>query len=254
MRSMWTMMPWWLAGCTPTPEVTPASTTADPPAPVIETAPPPANGPDADDDGLSDADEADWGTDPGVPDTDADGWTDGYEVWDHTDPLDDGDHPYTGGWHIGACRDDIVSSGNAVGQIAEDFVLTDQFGEDLRLHDFCDRQVLLVSAATWCGPCQLEADDLQHWFETYETAGFIVITLIGEDNGGGIPTRADAEAWVEAFDLTHPVVVDPQWRITARFTGYGELLLPANHQLAAGLEVLQVDTLVSEAAVQAALP
>ena len=57
-------------------------------APVATTAP------DADEDGLSDADELDFGTDPLDPDSDDDGLTDGDEVDRGTDPLDpdsDGD-------------------------------------------------------------------------------------------------------------------------------------------------------------------
>jgi len=53
-----------------------------------------ATAPDADFDGLSDADEADYGTDPENPDSDDDGLDDGDEVERGTDPLDpdsDGD-------------------------------------------------------------------------------------------------------------------------------------------------------------------
>lgn len=104
---------------------------------------------DSDGDGLTDLEEADLGTDPNEADTDGDGWDDREEVEGNTDPTRRRDHPYTGGWAIGACRHDIVSTGNDVGDIAENFVLTDQHGEDLSLHDFCDREVLLVSAAFW---------------------------------------------------------------------------------------------------------
>ena len=93
--------------------------------------------------------ELELGTDPDKPDTDADGWTDLEEVEGNTDPLLADDHPYTGGWAIGACRNDVESTGHDVGDIADDFELVDQFGDTLRLHDFCDRQVLLVSAAFW---------------------------------------------------------------------------------------------------------
>ncbi len=57
--------------------------------------------------------------------------------------------PYEGGWTVGACRDDIEAEGNAVGQVANDFALPDQFGDTVHLHDFCDRVVWLVFAAFW---------------------------------------------------------------------------------------------------------
>ena len=56
---------------------------------------------------------------------------------------------YEGGWRIGACEDDIEATGNEVGEVAEDFALSDQYGEIVRLHSFCDRVVLLVGAAFW---------------------------------------------------------------------------------------------------------
>ena len=57
--------------------------------------------------------------------------------------------PYEGGWPVGACRDDIEPTGNAAGQVANDFALTDQFSDTVHLHDFCDRVVWLVFAAFW---------------------------------------------------------------------------------------------------------
>ncbi|MGV9171404.1 MAG: NosD domain-containing protein [Promethearchaeia archaeon] len=51
---------------------------------------------DPDDDGLTNLEELEWGTDPNDPDTDNDGFTDGEEVEAETDPLDRYDHPDTG--------------------------------------------------------------------------------------------------------------------------------------------------------------
>jgi hypothetical protein len=48
---------------------------------------------DSDEDGLSDEEEADLGTDPEDPDTDGDGVSDGAEVDAGTDPLDAEDFP-----------------------------------------------------------------------------------------------------------------------------------------------------------------
>lgn len=104
---------------------------------------------DPDKDGLADAGEAALGSDPGNPDSDDDGFNDGDEAAENTNPMDAEDHPYLGGWKIGACRDDIEPTGQAEGEVAGDFELMDQFDEKVSLHDFCDRVVLMVFAAFW---------------------------------------------------------------------------------------------------------
>lgn len=104
---------------------------------------------DSDGDGLSDSQEEDLGTDPDDADTDGDGWEDETEVESSTNPLDGGDHPYEQGWPIDSCRDGVVSTGSQIGQITDNFELLSQTGEMVRLHDFCDRAVLLITAAFW---------------------------------------------------------------------------------------------------------
>lgn len=99
---------------------------------------------DPDLDGLSDADEAALGSDPGNPDSDGDTFSDGEEAAQSTDPTDPDDHPYLGGWRIDACRDDDKGE-----DAAADFSLMDQFGEQVTLHSFCDRVVYMVFAAFW---------------------------------------------------------------------------------------------------------
>ena len=56
---------------------------------------------------------------------------------------------YKGGWPIADCADDIKGTGKTAGKIAHDFMQMDQFGDQLRLHHFCDRVVLIVGAAFW---------------------------------------------------------------------------------------------------------
>jgi len=104
---------------------------------------------DDDGDGLTNGEEEALGTDPNLADTDADGFSDPDEVNGNTDPTDGSDYPYAGGWPIGDCRDTLQSTGNEVGDVAEDFDLMDQYGEQVRLHSFCDKVVLLVGAAFW---------------------------------------------------------------------------------------------------------
>lgn len=57
--------------------------------------------------------------------------------------------PYVGGWDIGTCQDDIVPTGTGVGQVAPDFLLFDQFGDQVRLHDFCHKAVYIIAGAFW---------------------------------------------------------------------------------------------------------
>lgn len=106
---------------------------------------------DDDGDGLMSNDEEEMGTDPANPDSDEDGYQDGEEAENHTDPLDGDDHPYAGGWEIDACRSQMPEegTGTTVGEIAPNFALTDQHGEELRLHDFCGKAVEIVAAAFW---------------------------------------------------------------------------------------------------------
>ena len=106
---------------------------------------------DSDGDGLSDAQEIDeLLTDPENADSDEDGWSDGLEVEQGTDPNDLSDHPYTGGWPIdGECRDLIEATGNNEGDISQDWSLPDQFGDTVRLHDFCAKTILVVTGTFW---------------------------------------------------------------------------------------------------------
>ncbi len=104
---------------------------------------------DEDGDGLSDGEEADLGLDPSNPDTDGDGYADNVEVDGNTDGADADDHPYTGGWAIDACRDELNGEGYGQGDVVDNFALMDQFGETVSVHDFCDRAIYVVFAAFW---------------------------------------------------------------------------------------------------------
>ena len=104
------------------------------------------SGVDSDGDGLTDSEERELGSDPARTDSDGDGWEDGVESSYYTDPTNPNDHPYTGGWPIDACRNDLEPTGMAVGDVINDVTLLDQYGDEIRLHDFCDHTVLIEHA------------------------------------------------------------------------------------------------------------
>ena len=139
---------------------------------ATDTGPEPVHG-DRDGDGLSDADEAELGTDPGDPDSDDDGYEDGAEVHTHgTNPLYEHSHPYTGGYNVGYCDTRPVPTGPtglisgefqpddgppewyewpvyAVGDVVDDFAWRDQHGETVHLYSFCGQHVMLEFATFW---------------------------------------------------------------------------------------------------------
>lgn len=104
---------------------------------------------DEDGDGILSDEEAELGLDPENPDSDGDGAADGAELDGNTDPTDAADYPYTGGWDKGSCKDETVGTGTGVGDIMDDMTAVDQFGQEVRLHDFCHKAILLVSGAFW---------------------------------------------------------------------------------------------------------
>lgn len=106
---------------------------------------------DNDGDGIMPDEEASLGTDPNSPDSDGDGYGDGEELDLYTDPADASDRPYVGGWPIDSCRHDYPEGGTGVevGDIAPNFELTDQYGDTVRLHDFCAHAVIIELAAYW---------------------------------------------------------------------------------------------------------
>ena len=101
---------------------------------------------DSDGDGLTDSEEEALGSDPDQVDSDGDGFDDGVEADWYTDPGDPQDHPYEGGWPIDSCRNELTPTGMAVGDTINDVKLVDQYGEEVRLHDFCDHVVLIEHA------------------------------------------------------------------------------------------------------------
>jgi hypothetical protein len=53
-----------------------------------------------------------------------------------------GESPYQGGWDVGDCQDEMQS------QVA-DFFLTDSFGDQIRLYDFCHKAIFLTAGSFW---------------------------------------------------------------------------------------------------------
>lgn len=186
------------------------------PPPAVDTAPPPP------------------------VDSDGDGYTDAAEVEAGSDPFDASERPLAGGWHRAACRDAIESTGNRPGDIAEDFVLLDQHGELVHLHDFCDRLVVLLSGVGWQAPCINEARELEEWHAQYGDRGLLPVFLLSEALDREPAEPPDVTDFANEQELTYPVLADPGFAVTARFTD--PVHVPSMTVIGPGAEILHVDT------------
>jgi peroxiredoxin len=101
---------------------------------------------------------------------------------------------------------DPQSEGLEIGQTAPDFTLNNLEGQPVNLSDYRGKVVLMNMWATWCGPCHREAPDMQTFYQEYEGRFEILAVNIAE-------TRAEAQGFVDQYDLTFPVVLDTASRV-----------------------------------------
>jgi len=131
------------------------------------------------------------------------------------EPIEEGcnvDSPYQGGWDIGCCQDDVVQGGGwapgmvQAGTILPDWTFTDQYGDSVRLYDFCHEAIYFEYAAMWCGACMAHAPEVASLFNTYDSWGLMTLTYMSENVDGGPATLADVQAWSDTFSQDGLVV------------------------------------------------
>ena len=125
-------------------------------------------------------------------------------------------------WH--ACTQDIPEglsgTGFGTGQIASNFTLLDQFGNDVELYQFYGKIIVLDVFAQWCGPCQ---ENAPHGQDLWEQGGGEVIMLgsMLQNDVSSPPSTKDVATWAEAFGLEHPVLADtPEFNSPYVVTGF----------------------------------
>lgn len=90
------------------------------------------------------------------------------------------------------------------GQSAPDFALKAMDGANLRLSEFLGDVVMLNFWASWCGSCRQEMPELERLYETYRSAGFVLIGVNVDDES------ARALEFVRALKVTYPNLLDPR--------------------------------------------
>lgn len=98
---------------------------------------------------------------------------------------------------------------------APDFTLTTFEGEQVRLSDLRGKVVVVNFWASWCGPCRVEAPDLQRIHERYQDRGVEVIGVAYTD------TEKNSLAFIDEFNMTYTNGPDLGTRISARYNIQG---------------------------------
>ena len=105
----------------------------------------------------------------------------------------------------------------ALGEPAPAFAGTTLRGDPLALADLRGRVVLLNIWATWCDPCREELPDLQALHARHEARGLTVVGL-STDAPRDFKTLRNM---VSGFNLTYPVIHDPDNQIGAPYQVIG---------------------------------
>lgn len=99
-----------------------------------------------------------------------------------------------------------VSSGGA-----PDFTLNTFDGRQITLSDLKGQVVLVNFWASWCAPCEVEADDLEQVWREYKDRG---VMFLGVDY---VDTEPEALAFIERFNVTYPNGPDLGTRISQAY-------------------------------------
>lgn len=119
-----------------------------------------------------------------------------------------------------APRTDLSTVPAKVRFSAPELTLTDTQGVSRSLADYRGQVVLVNLWATWCPPCKEEMPTLQAFYDKYRDAGFVIVAINDGD------PRADVLQFVEDYELTFPVWLDPTYIATEQ--AFNTLNLPTS--------------------------
>ncbi len=142
-----------------------------------------------------------------------------------------------------------IAEGNAI----ENHLFLQPNGEDLDFQSIRSDEnaalLLLSTAAGWCTACIEEQGFLESQYNDRQADGLVVLVSVFEDQAFQ-PADADLAAnWVESYDVTFPVVADPEFVLSAY---YDESVTPMNMLVDLDtMEILHIVTGTDQTAIEA---
>jgi len=116
-----------------------------------------------------------------------------------------------------AACDPGASYGTAPDEPIQNFRLIDQYGGKVRLDSFCGDVIVLQMGAMWCPSCQSEANKIPDLMKEYGPQGLTILNLLAETTSGQAPIEAELLEWADYFDVSTPVLADPNWEVWERY-------------------------------------
>lgn len=110
-----------------------------------------------------------------------------------------------------------AESEQATENLAPNFTVETAEGEEVSLHDFFGKPIVLNFWASWCGPCKMELPDFQDAFEKYD--GEIEFLMVNMTDGVQ-ETKEIAMKFMEDEGYTLPVYYDTAQDAAYTYTVY----------------------------------
>ena len=106
--------------------------------------------------------------------------------------------------------------------LAPDFTVYDAVGNEVRLHEFIGKPIVLNFWASWCGPCQMEMPDFhEKYLELGDEINFLMVNMTT-----GRETLDSAKSFIAEKGYTFPVFYDTK---SDAATTYGAYSLPTTY-------------------------
>lgn len=108
----------------------------------------------------------------------------------------------------------------SIGNLSGDSLLDE--GKQVSLSDFPGKAIVINIWGSWCGPCRVEAPQLQHLYDQTAPSGAVVLGIDVRDE-----QRSAPQDFVRNNKLTYPSIYDPPARSLLNLKGYPRSVVPS---------------------------